>query len=104
MIDNCENDEEFPHVENIHARLLEAISEYDSELDMNAWHRCETTHCRAGWAVHLAGDAGYLLEDRVGTLFAAMQIYRVSGYKISPVRFFESAKLAMQDIERLANC
>jgi uncharacterized protein YjbI with pentapeptide repeats len=30
--------------------------------DMHTWHTCETTHCLAGWAIHLSGPAGYLLE------------------------------------------
>ena len=24
-------------------------------LDMEYWHACDTTHCIAGWATHLAG-------------------------------------------------
>lgn len=31
-------------------------------LEMGQWHTCETTHCIAGWAVHLAGAAGKALE------------------------------------------
>ena len=34
----------------------------DSALDMAIWHRCETTHCIAGWAIHQAGELGRLLE------------------------------------------
>ena len=33
---------------------------------MGDWHTCETTHCLAGWAVHLSGPAGYALEALVG--------------------------------------
>lgn len=29
---------------------------------MSAWHKCETTHCLAGWAIHLSGDLGRALE------------------------------------------
>jgi hypothetical protein len=32
-------------------------------LDMATWHTCETTHCLAGWAIHLSGDAGKILEN-----------------------------------------
>jgi post-segregation antitoxin (ccd killing protein) len=39
-------------------------------LDMDCWHRCETTHCIAGWAIHQAGEEGYALEREVGS-FAA---------------------------------
>ena len=38
----------------------------DDALNMGDWHTCETTHCIAGWAVHQAGPAGYLLEEMVG--------------------------------------
>ena len=69
---------------------------------MNDWHTCDTKHCRAGWVVHLAGDAGYALEKQTSTLFAAMQIYKASGYKISPCRFFDSNDDAMADMKRLA--
>ena len=34
----------------------------EGALDMGAWHTCNTTHCLAGWAVHLSGPAGYALE------------------------------------------
>ena len=38
----------------------------DGALNMGDWHTCETTHCIAGWAVHQAGNAGYLLEQIMG--------------------------------------
>jgi len=69
---------------------------------MSTWHQCDTTHCRAGWVIHLAGKAGYELEGKTSPLFAAMQIYKASGYPISPVRFFDSDGDARKDIERLA--
>ena len=69
---------------------------------MDDWHACETTHCRAGWVVHLAGKAGYALEEKTSCLFAAMQIYKASGYKISPCRFFDSNEEAIEDMKKLA--
>ena len=66
------------------------------------WHTCDTTHCRAGWVVHLAGKAGYALEKATSTLFAAQQIYKKSGYVISPARFFDDDEEAMADMKRLA--
>jgi hypothetical protein len=65
-------------------------------------HSCGTTHCRAGWVVHLAGEAGYALEERTSSEFAAMQIYKASGYPISPCRFYESNEVALADMRRLA--
>ena len=69
---------------------------------MNDWHTCNTTHCRAGWVVHLAGDAGYALERFHNTALAAQLIYRASGYGINPCRFYDSDADAMADIKRLA--
>ena len=69
---------------------------------MDAWHSCETTHCRAGWVVHQAGEAGYALERKTSPVFAAMQIYKASGYEISPCRFFDSNEKALEDMKQLA--
>ena len=43
-------------------------------LDMDVWHTCETTHCIAGWAVHLAGDQGKALEEKFGTATAGLAL------------------------------
>ena len=70
---------------------------------MSKWHACETTHCRAGWVVTLAGPEGKALEKETSTCFAAMQIYKASSdIKVSPTRFFESSEIAMADIKRCA--
>ena len=69
---------------------------------MGSWHRCEQTHCRAGWAVALAGEEGRALEAYYDTPLAAMLIYQASGYEISPVRFFEQNDAALADMKRLA--
>lgn len=91
-----------PNIDNIHKKILEAASR-PKALDMSTWHTCNTTHCRAGWAVHLAGDAGRMLEEQTSTLFAAMQIYKASSpIRVSPTRFFESNETAMADMKRCA--
>ena len=69
---------------------------------MDSWHVCNTTHCRAGWVVHLAGEAGYALEKFHDTALAAQLIYRESGYEINPCRFYDSNETAMADMKRLA--
>jgi hypothetical protein len=43
-------------------RVAEAALTPPEALDMGRWHTCETTHCLAGWAIHLSGPAGYALE------------------------------------------
>jgi hypothetical protein len=74
---------------------------------MTHWHvngACGTTHCRGGWVVFLAGDAGKALESFYGTLLAAMLIYDASddNYRINPCRFFDSNEVALADMKKLA--
>jgi len=72
---------------------------------MNTWHTCGTTHCRAGWVVHLAGDAGYALERFFNTELAAMKIYDASSDlpKVSPVHFYDGNEAALADMKRMAD-
>jgi hypothetical protein len=89
-------------IPNIHQAVLEAVKVPEA-LDMDTWHTCDTTHCRAGWVVHLAGPAGRALENETSTEFAAKQIYKASSpIKVSPTRFFENAEKALADMERCA--
>jgi hypothetical protein len=73
---------------------------------METWHTCGTTHCRAGWVVHLAGEAGYALERFFDTPLAAMKIMDASSAealpKVSPARFYETNEQALADIKRMA--
>ena len=69
---------------------------------MATWHTCSTTHCRAGWVVHLAGEAGYALERFHNTALAAQLIYRESGYEINPCRFYDGHEDALADMKKLA--
>jgi hypothetical protein len=89
-------------IPGIHAAVATAASKKDA-LNMGDWHTCETTHCRAGWVVTLAGEKGKALEAASSTLFAAMQIYRASSpIRVYPVRFFETNEVAMADMRRCA--
>jgi len=90
-----------PVIADIHRVIYEAASAPEA-LHMSDWHSCGTTHCRAGWAVHLAGEEGYALEHFHGTALAAQLIYDASGHPISPVRFFDSNEDALADMKRLA--
>ena len=69
---------------------------------MSSWHKCEKTHCRAGWVVTLAGEAGKKLEAFHNTCLAAQLIYAESGYDINPSRFFDNNERALADMKRLA--
>jgi hypothetical protein len=71
---------------------------------MGSWHVCETTHCRGGWVVALAGEAGKKLESFHGTLLAAQLIYDASDttQRFNPCRFFDLDEAALADIKKLA--
>jgi len=71
---------------------------------MRSWHTCETTHCRAGWVVALAGENGKELQTQISTPLAAMVIYRASSdIKVSLNMFFVSNEEALQDMKRCAD-
>ena len=99
-----------PVIENIHQKVYAAASQ-PGALNMRRWHTCETTHCRAGWVIVLAGNAGRELERIVGTARAAQMIYEASStIKVAHEGFFqrtyesfsEHTAAAMADMARLA--
>jgi hypothetical protein len=94
---------EVPVIENIHQRIYAAASS-PGALEMSNWHSCEKRHCRAGWAVTLAGPEGKALESRFDTALAAMMIYDASdpNYKINPSRFHDDNEVALADMKKLA--
>jgi tRNA A37 threonylcarbamoyladenosine biosynthesis protein TsaE len=75
---------------------------------MGSWHNkeasCGTTHCRAGWVIHLAGEAGYELEKQTSPTFAALQIYKASNpdLRVSPYRFHENNEMALANMKEYA--
>lgn len=84
-----------PMVPDLDQRMAEACAP-DGALDMSDWHTCETTHCRAGWAIHLAGAAGAALEAKVGPAVAGALIYWASTGRIPD--FFADTDNAAADI------
>ncbi len=92
-----------PIIENLHKKLYDAVTQPDA-LNMDGWHTCEKTHCRARWVVTLAGAEGKALERFFDPLLAAMKIYDAScpDYKINPARFFDSNEDALDDMRKLA--
>ena len=88
-------------VTDIDAAIISAISRDGCSLDMSRWHSCETTHCRAGWAITLAGEAGRVMEDLIGPNAAAALIYAASGSHPVP-DWFASNEEAMADMRRRA--
>jgi uncharacterized protein YjbI with pentapeptide repeats len=91
-----------PFVKNIHQMIYAAASQ-EGALNMSTWHSCETTHCRAGWVVTLAGAGGAALERAMGTPAAAAIIYMRSDPKLERVpNFYASNTDALADMKRLA--
>jgi uncharacterized protein YjbI with pentapeptide repeats len=90
-----------PVVPDIDARILSAI-EAGGSLEMHRWHTCETTHCRAGWAVHLAGEAGYALERATTPYLAGRLIYEASRPRVAAPDFFADNEAALVAIRACA--
>ncbi len=91
-----------PVIKSIHQEVYKAVSKPNA-LEMGDWHTCDTTHCRAGWVVALAGEEGKALEKYHGTCLAAQLIYRKSSsIKVSLLRFFDTADEAMADMKKMA--
>ena len=92
-----------PIIGNIHSKIFQVVSQPNA-LNMADWHTCDTTHCRAGWVVQLAGEEGKLLEKKTSAVFAAIQIYHKSNpdIPVSPTQFYKSNIEAMEDMRRCA--
>jgi hypothetical protein len=93
---------QIPVLENIDAKILAADETEGNSLNMREWHSCETTHCRAGWAIHLCGAAGYALEKKVGSSAAGALIYAVSRPGKPIPNFTSSHTDAMADMRACA--
>lgn len=90
-----------PAIENIDAAILAAIKR-GGKLQMSAYHSCETTHCRAGWAIVLAGEEGLKLEEKVGSCAAGALIYAKSRPDKRVPNFFATNVEAMADLKACA--
>ena len=93
---------EVPYVKNLDQKILERLELGKGELDMGVWHGCETTHCRAGWAITLAGSKGLALEKMFGSGTAGALLY-AKAYPDLPIpNFFASNEVAMEDMRNRA--
>ena len=95
------NNPTVPVVKDIDAKILAAVESGKGKLEMGSWHYCETTHCRAGWAITLAGEAGKTLEDDRGPFHAGVAIYLASTGR-APHFFDRSNERALADIRACA--
>jgi hypothetical protein len=91
-----------PTLENIDAKILAAVEAPGNCLDMQNWHVCQTTHCRAGWAIHLCGKAGYALETKFGSSVAGALIYAKSRPNKPVPNFTASNDKALADMRACA--
>lgn len=80
-----------------------AIRSEGCGLDRARWHHpCGTTHCRGGWAIVKAGQAGKDLEDAIGSNAAAALIYNASRPGRPVPDFYAGDEAAMADLEACA--
>lgn len=88
-----------PKIDSLDAKIFSAI-QTGGILEMSTWHTCDTTHCRAGWAIHLAGDFGKMLETIYGSCAAGALIYQANTGRIP--NFYASNEDALADIKKCA--
>jgi uncharacterized protein YjbI with pentapeptide repeats len=91
---------EVPAVPALDRKIRDLIDTGEGALDMGQWHTCETTHCRAGWAITLAGEAGHKLEEEHGPCRAGRMIYLASTGRVP--HFFATNEAALEDIRARA--
>lgn len=87
-----------PIVPHLDQAILDAIKA-GGGFDMSFYH-CGTTHCRAGWAIHLAGTAGKALEQMLDSYLAGLLIYWASAGYVP--NFFDNNENALADIRKHA--
>lgn len=93
-----------PVVDHLDARIARLIEAEPRQFDMATWtgsnEKCGTTHCRGGWAIALAGEAGTELLDRECPYVTAAAIYIASTGRMP--RFFAHDYEALADIRAQA--
>jgi hypothetical protein len=88
---------EVPVVVDLDRRILDAVTTGGGALEMSRWHTCQTTHCRAGWAIMIAGEPGRKLEDKYGPFRAGAMLYKASTGRLPD--FFADNDDALADIK-----
>jgi len=96
-----------PVIQNLDRKILALLRKEKNILSMFDWHSpehytCNTTHCRGGWAIVLAGEDGRLLEERYGPEIAAALLYDQAYPDLPIPNFFTSEKSALADMEERA--
>jgi hypothetical protein len=88
-----------PKIDDLDGKILAAIQAEGCSLDMKNWHSCETTHCRAGWAIHLSGAVGKTLESIYGPSTAGAFIYATCYPDMKVPDFYSPNEDALADIK-----
>jgi hypothetical protein len=70
----------FQTEEGLLQKVAQAALASEDSLTMKKWHKCETTHCIAGWACFLAENKE--LEAKYGTAVAAQMLLGLTGTSI----------------------
>jgi hypothetical protein len=65
-------------IPDLRAKVMAAVERDGCSLDMSQWHKCETTHCLAGWITTLHPQ-GKLLESLLSPSTAAALILSACG-------------------------
>jgi hypothetical protein len=86
-------------LQHLDRAVLAAVDAPGCSLDMGSYHACETTHCRAGWAITLH-PLGRELEVALGPWLAGAVIYTASTGRVPD--FFASDAEALADIRACA--
>jgi hypothetical protein len=97
-------------VDNLDAKILRQITINRQSFDMRSFHGadctpddwCNTTHCRAGFAICLAGKPGFDLEKKYGAELAGRMIYAVSRPDMPLPDFYADDDDAIHDLEECA--
>ena len=98
-------------VDNIDYKIYEAIQNGKGELDMSSWHKedcdkdnwCGTSHCRAGYAICLAGEEGFKLEKKYDAELAGRMIYAVSRPDEELPDFFADTDEVLEELKEKYN-
>jgi hypothetical protein len=91
-----------PVIKDIHQTVY-ASARKPNALCMSYWHRSETTHCRGGWVIRLAGEAGDNVESWLGPRTAAALIYLNSDPTLERIPdFFTHRAKALRQMKRCA--
>ena len=87
--------EQLENIENIDNKVLSILEKEENELNMSAWHTCDTTHCRAGWEITIHPQ-GKELEKYFGSWMAGTIVHNKSHDNF--VDYFASEDEVMEEL------